>query len=135
MILIPAIDIKGGKVVRLVQGKFDQVTEYGNDPVEVAKYWEQAGAQRLHVVDLDGAKLGHLENPVIIHNIAKAVKIPVQVGGGIRGKAISDILLSSVDRVILGTSAALDKDREILKTIIKTWKDRVAISIDCQDGY
>lgn len=142
MIVIPAIDIKDGKVVRLVQGDFNKVTDYLLDPVEVAKEWEKQGAQRLHVVDLDGAKTGQLTNSGIIHDIANAVKIPVQVGGGIRNEMLVEMLLGSevlrsmkVERVILGTSAALDKNNKEFQKIIEKWKDRVAVSIDCKEGF
>ena len=86
MIIYPAIDIKDGKVVRLSQGKFDEITEYSGDPVAMARLWEKKGAQWLHVVDLDGAKTGEMQNLKIIINIVQSVSIPIQIGGGIRKK-------------------------------------------------
>ncbi|MDP2654531.1 MAG: 1-(5-phosphoribosyl)-5-[(5-phosphoribosylamino)methylideneamino]imidazole-4-carboxamide isomerase [Candidatus Omnitrophota bacterium] len=145
MLLIPAIDLKNGKVVRLVQGHFDQVTEYNTHPAKVAQHWEKDGAKLLHVVDLDGAATGHLKNLDAIRSIVEAVKIPVQLGGGIRSKDIIDLLLGkkgSVSRVVLGTSAVIEKDiylrpaeNQGLKDIIAKWTDRIAVSIDCSDGY
>src|SRR3989338_6548771 len=84
MIIFPAIDIKDGKVVRLLQGNFDEVTEYSGDPVVVARKWQEKGAPWIHVVDLDGARTGQLQNYEVIIKIANSVDIPIQVGGGIR---------------------------------------------------
>ena len=121
MIIFPAIDIKDGKVVRLLQGKFDQVTQYAPTPAAAAKEWEKAGAQWLHVIDLDGAKEGAVKNSDTIIAIAKAVKIPVQTGGGIRTKEdISRLLNGGVARVILGTKVTQDKNflKEIMIIIL-----------------
>ena len=84
MILFPAIDIRGGKCVRLIQGDYDRETVYHDSPAEMAKEWERQGAEYIHVVDLDGAKTGNTLNSEAIGQLAKAVKIPVQVGGGVR---------------------------------------------------
>ena len=133
MIIFPAIDIKDGKVVRLSQGKFDEVTEYSGDPVAMARLWEKKGAQWLHVVDLDGAKTGEMQNGEIILNIARSVSIPIQIGGGIRKKEdIQKLLDGGVSRTILGTK--IIEDRIFLKEIIDQWKDKIAVSLDCSNG-
>lgn len=133
MIIFPAIDIKKGEVVRLVKGKFDQVTVYSDNPVDIAMQWERAGAQWLHVVDLDGAKTGVIENYDHIIKITQAVQIPVQMGGGIREKKdIKNLLLYGVKRVILGTK--IIESRDFLKDVIKEWKDRIVVSLDCENG-
>jgi len=133
MIIFPAIDIKEGKVVRLAQGKFDEVTEYSGDPVAMARLWEKKGARWLHVVDLDGAKVGEMQNLDIVLNIVQSVSIPVQVGGGIRKKEdIQKLLNGGVARVILGTK--IIEDRTFLKEIIDQWSTKIAISLDCSNG-
>ena len=133
MILFPAIDIKNGKVVRLKQGIFDKVTEYDPDPVKIAQKWEDQGAEWLHVIDLDGAKSGKMKNAGIIGNIAQSVKIPVQVGGGIRTEEdIQELLASGVSRVILGTKVI--EDRDFLKSILARWPEQIAVSLDCSNG-
>ena len=133
MIIFPAIDIKEGNVVRLAQGKFDQVTEYSGAPAAMAKLWEKKGSQWLHVVDLDGAKTGEMQNVEIILNIAKSVNIPIQTGGGIRKEEdIQKLLEGGIARVILGTRVI--EDRSFLKKIIRQWKDKIAVSLDCSNG-
>lgn len=134
MIIFPAIDIKDGKVVRLFQGKFDEVTEYSGDPVVVAQKWQQAGAHWLHVVDLDGAKTGTMHNRDIIIRIAKEISIPIQVGGGIRSREdIQTLLEGGVARVILGTRVI--SDRDFLAEMLDRWKKKIAVSLDCADGF
>jgi phosphoribosylformimino-5-aminoimidazole carboxamide ribotide isomerase len=134
MIIFPAIDIKEGKVVRLVQGQFDRVTEYSQDPVKVAEHWKAQGAQWLHVVDLDGARTGQMTNAVIIKKIASTVGIPIQVGGGVRSlEIIKDLFENNVARVILGTKAF--EDQEFLKTALKTWPENIVVSLDCSNEY
>jgi phosphoribosylformimino-5-aminoimidazole carboxamide ribotide isomerase len=133
MILFPAIDIKDGKVVRLKQGKFDEVTVYSVDPVKTAKEWAGLGAQWLHVVDLDGALKGELKNKSIIFDIARNVPIPVQTGGGIRtAQDVEEILTGGVQRIILGTKAIAD--RKFLKKLLQKWPDQIAVSVDCLNG-
>ncbi len=133
MIIFPAIDIINGQVVRLIQGKFDQVTEYSKDPVSVAKQWEQRGAQWLHVVDLDGAKIGQIQNKDVILKIVKAVKIPVQMGGGVRSSAdVDNMLNGGVSRIVLGTRAI--EDRTFFKETLAKGKEKVAVSLDCNKG-
>ncbi len=134
MLIIPAIDIKNGKVVRLFKGRFDKVTEYGSDPVDMAKRWEGLGARYLHVVDLDGAQSGERKNGEAIKQIARAVKIPVETGGGIRSReVVDDYLQAGVARVILGTKAV--EDRAFLGGILKAWSERIAVSLDCHNGF
>ena len=135
MILLPAIDLKDGKVVRLFQGKFSDVTEYGDDPLAIAVQWQDMGAEWLHVVDLDGAKDARMGNKDIIKRIAQTLRIPVEVGGGIRDEAtIKDLLGDGkVARVILGTKAICN--RAFLKNMIKKYGDKICVSLDCSNGY
>ena len=133
MIIFPAIDIKGGKVVRLFQGKFDEVTEYSGDPLVVAQKWQQQGAQWLHVVDLDGARTGTMQNRDAIIEIAKKVPIPIQAGGGIRSREdIQRLIDGGVARVILGTRVI--SDHNFLIEALGLWKKKIAISLDCSQG-
>src|SRR3989338_7181433 len=128
MIIIPAIDIKDGKVVRLHRGEFDKVKIYSDSPVFVAKEWESQGAKLLHVVDLDGAISGELKNLDTIKDISEAVTIPLEVGGGIRTQESIEKLLSlGVHRVILSTSAC--EDDIFIQNIIDRFNERIVISI------
>ena len=134
MILIPAIDIKGGKVVRLFQGKFSDVTEYADDPLNMARKWEGLGAKWIHLVDLDGAKDGIMANKDVIKKIAQTVKIPVEVGGGIRSEeTITDLIKANVTRVILGTRAI--EDRSFLKKMLLLYGEKICVSLDCSNGF
>lgn len=134
MILIPAIDIKGGKVVRLFQGKFSDVTEYADSPLEMALQWEAMGAAWLHLVDLDGAKDGVMRNKEVIATIAQTVRIPVEVGGGIRSEETVKFLVeNNVSRVILGTKAI--EQREFLVKMLKEYGDKICVSLDCVNGF
>lgn len=134
MEIIPAIDIRGGRCVRLLQGKFDQETVYAADPVEVARRWESEGARRIHVVDLDGARSGAPQNLSIVEKIAAAVSVPLQLGGGIRSLAVAQSALAAgVQRVIIGTSAALDNS--IAEDIFGSLGDSSIVGIDAREGY
>ena len=134
MKLYPAVDIKDGKCVRLLQGRFDAITEYGDDPVAMAKKWEALGAEYLHVVDLDGARSGKAGNRATIKAMAAAVSIPVQTGGGVRTLAdVVELLEAGLTRVILGTSAV--RDRAMVKTAVERYGDRIVIGIDAKDGF
>ena len=134
MIVIPAVDIKGGKCVRLRQGKADAVTVFGDDPVAAALRWEAEGAEYLHVVDLDGAFEGKPANIAIVKNIIKAAKVKVEVGGGIRTDAVVEELLSAgADRVIIGTRAAESFDW--VKSLVAKHPGRVAIGVDVKNGF
>src|ERR1044071_5439753 len=106
---IPAVDIRGGRCVRLVQGDFSRETRYADDPAEMARHWQEQGAARLHVVDLDGARDGVRANAQVIARLLRSVSIPVQVGGGVRSlEAARELLAAGADRVIVGTRAAED---------------------------
>src|SRR6266851_1352669 len=108
---IPAIDIRGGRCLRLVEGDFAQETRYADDPAEMARYWQAQGAQRLHVVDLDGARDGVRGNAAVIARLLESVTIPVQVGGGIRSlEAARALLDQGADRIVVGTTAAEHPD-------------------------
>jgi phosphoribosylformimino-5-aminoimidazole carboxamide ribotide isomerase len=130
---IPAVDLKGGRCVRLRQGRMDDETVFGHDPAAIALRWQEAGAKRLHVVDLDGAVGGAPANAPAIADICRALAIPVQLGGGVRGlDGLARALDLGVDRVILGTLAA--KDPELALTAAARWPGRVVIGIDAKDG-
>jgi len=133
MIIYPAVDIKDGKCVRLVQGRFNDETVYSNSPVEMGLKWQKLGAKYLHVVDLDGARTGEAKNTEIIGEITQKLSIPVQHGGGIRTiEMMGKIIDKGVHRVILGTSAV--RDLEFVKNAIKTFPRKVVIGIDAKDG-
>lgn len=133
MIIFPAIDLKEGLCVRLMQGDPDRVTVYGKDPVATAQRWVQEGAQWLHVVDLDGAFSKSPKNRDAIASIVKAVSIPVQVGGGIREwQTIEDYLSLGVRRVILGTVAL--RQPELLEKACGRFPGRIALGIDARGG-
>lgn len=134
MQIIPAIDIRGGKCVRLIQGKFDQETVFADDPVQMARHWQSLGAQRLHVVDLDGAKTGQPLNTKVIARIVDALDIPVQLGGGIRTVETAKLMLDlGVERVIVGTSAVLDK--ALAQAMFDAFGDQVILGLDASDGF
>ncbi|MFC1872431.1 1-(5-phosphoribosyl)-5-[(5-phosphoribosylamino)methylideneamino]imidazole-4-carboxamide isomerase [Chloroflexota bacterium] len=134
MDIIPAIDLKGGRCVRLYQGDYSQETVFSEDPLDVALKWQARGAPRLHLVDLDGAAAGEPQNLEIINQIAQALLIPVEVGGGIRDAATVGLLLSSgVERVILGTAAVEDVD--FVRQMCKIYRDFIIVGIDARDGY
>ena len=134
MILIPAIDIKDGQVVRLYQGDFDRQTAYDPLPLMAAKRWKDMGAQWLHIVDLDGAKNGVMGNKEHITYIAQHLKMPVEVGGGIRDlQTVADLIKSGVERVILGTRAI--EDRQFLKNMLALHGDKICVSLDCSNGF
>lgn len=133
MIIIPAIDVRGGRCVRLLQGRFDAETVYGDDPAAMASRWAREGAQRLHVVDLDGARDGRPINQAALAAIVKAVDLPVQIGGGLRDlAAIESCLDAGADRVVLGTRVA--QDAEFLRDACAHFPGRVVVAIDARDG-
>ena len=133
MDIIPAIDIRGGRCVRLDQGDYARETVFANDPVEVAKRWQDLGAPRIHVVDLDGAKAGVPRNEAVIWRVIEAVSIPVQVGGGIRTLDIMDrYIKTGADRVVLGTAAV--KDQSVLVHALALFGDRILVGVDARDG-
>ena len=133
MLILPAIDLRGGNCVRLVKGDFKQETIYGEHPEEIALRWEEGGAEFLHVVDLDGALAGEPQNMDAIKRILQAVKIPVEVGGGIRSMESIDRLLSiGVSRVILG-SVAVHKE-ELVQEACSAYGNRIVVGIDAKKG-
>ncbi len=133
MLLIPAIDLQGGKCVRLRQGEMDQVTRYSDDPVAMAEHWQTLGARYLHVVDLDGAVAGVPKHLAQIQAITKQVSIPVQVGGGIRHPSIiRDYLSCGVHRVVVGTAAFQDSD--FLASAANQFPQKILVGIDVKQG-
>jgi len=133
MIIIPAIDLKDGKCVRLLQGKKDEVTVYSDDPAEMARKWQDLGAELLHVVDLDGAFTGEQKNFDKIKAIREAIDIPIELGGGIRDvESIEKLISLGVDRTIIGTSAA--KNPEVVEDACKKFPGQVIVGIDAKDG-
>ena len=133
MILFPAIDIRNGRCVRLTEGKFECETVFAEDPAEMAVRWADAGAEYLHVVDLDGALAGQSSNTEVIKRILAKVKIPVQVGGGIRTLAnIEKMLALGVTRVILGSVAV--RDPELVRAACHKFPGQVVVGIDAKNG-
>lgn len=134
MILLPAIDVRAGKAVRLTQGDYDRETRYDDDPVDAARRWADGGAEYLHVVDLDGAKAGRPLNLGAIGRIAAAVDCPVEVGGGLRDlEAVSAALEVGADRVVVGTAAL--KDPGFLGQLIAAHgPERTVVSVDARGG-
>jgi len=134
MILIPAIDIKDGKVIRLFQGDFNKQTDYDPYPLMAAKRWRDMGAQWLHIVDLDGAKNGVMGNKDHVIYITQKVNIAVQAGGGIRDiQTVDDLIKAGVKRVVLVTRAI--EDRQFLKNMLGIYGDKICVSLDCSNGY
>jgi len=133
LVIIPAIDIKDGKCVRLAQGDFDRVTTYADNPVDMALTWVQKGAELIHIVDLDGSVAGLPRNSKIILDIAKKINIPIQVGGGIRDMETIEFYLSNgVSSVILGTAAL--QDEEIIRDACETFPEKIILGIDALAG-
>ncbi len=133
MIIIPAIDLKDGKCVRLLQGKKEEVTVYSDDPASMAQHWVELGAKLLHVVDLDGAFTGEQKNFDKIREIRKSIHIPIELGGGIRDiERIEQLINLGVDRTIIGTSAA--KDPAMVKEACERFPGKVLVGIDAKDG-
>lgn len=133
MIIFPAIDIRGGKCVRLTEGRFDRETVFADNPVDMAVRWQAEGGEFLHVVDLDGALAGKPVNLGVIAQIVQAVSMPVQLGGGIRTLAvIEEILTAGVSRVILGSVAV--KNPELVTEACRLYGDKIVVGIDARDG-
>lgn len=134
MEIIPAIDMMDGKCVRLVQGRFDQSTVFSDDPVDAARRWVDEGAQRLHLVDLDGSRVGAPQEIDTIRRILSAVNVPTQLGGGIRSlETARQMIELGIGRVIIGTSAALDT--ELARRIFGELGDQAILGVDAKDGY
>lgn len=133
MFVIPAIDLKGGRCVRLRQGRMEEETIYAAEPAKVAAQWQAAGAEWIHVVDLDGAVTGRPMNSEAVAAIQKAVTIPLQLGGGIRDlQTIATWLSAGIDRVVLGTVAI--QDPTVIKEACRRYPGRIAVGIDSQAG-
>lgn len=131
--VIPAVDIRGGQCVRLYQGQYEQETVFSEDPVAMALRWQDEGACRIHVVDLDGARTGTPENLGIVRQMAKVLAIPIGFGGGMRQlRTIAQVLEAGVDRVILGTAAI--ETPELVKKACEMYGDRVAVALDARNG-
>jgi phosphoribosylformimino-5-aminoimidazole carboxamide ribotide isomerase len=132
---IPAVDIRGGRCVQLVQGDFGRETAYGDDPAAMARHWQALGAQRLHVVDLDGARDGVRGNAAAIADLLAAVDIPVQVGGGIRSLDTARLLLEQgADRVVVGTAAA-EQPRALGQWLQALGAERLIVGVDARGGH
>ena len=133
MEIIPAVDIRGGRCVRLYQGDFQRETVFGDDPLAAALAWQEAGATRLHVVDLDGAREGWPVNARVIGHVIEAVLIPVQVGGGLRDRqSIDRYLMAGANRVVLGTAAV--KNPSLLAEAIAEHGERIVVAVDARVG-
>ena len=134
MEIIPAIDLKSGRCVRLYQGDYGKETVYSDDPMEVALRWQREGAQRLHLVDLDGAALGKMANLDVIKEVVKVLDIPVQVGGGIRElETALDLLDTGVERVVLGTAVIQQPDL-VEELCRRCGSESVVAAVDARDG-
>lgn len=135
MLLIPAIDLKGGRCVRLSQGEFTRVETYSEDPLRYARRWLEEGAERLHIVDLDGARLGvpQTQNLEVVRQIIRRTGLPVQMGGGVRSLEIAERMLRiGADRVILGTAVA--REEAAARDLFARLGDRAIVGIDARDG-
>ena len=133
MILYPAIDIRGGQAVRLLQGDYERETTYDSDPVDAARRWAGEGAEFLHVVDLDGAKAGEPRNLEAVRRIATAVSCPIQVGGGLRSpESVDAVLEAGAARVVIGTAAL--RDPQFLDAVVAERGERVVVSVDTRGG-
>lgn len=134
MTIYPAIDLRGGRCVRLRQGDFQQETVFGNDPGEMALQWQSQGAQALHLVDLDGAKAGKPTNLEALRSIRQAVTIPLQVGGGLRNEAdLNTIFELGINRAILGSKAC--QDPAWLEQMARRYPQRILLGLDAKAGY
>ena len=133
MVIIPAVDIKNGKCVRLLQGRMNDDTVYSDDPAAMAAKWERLGAQMIHVIDLDGAFSKSPQNVSVISKIAQTVQVPIQLGGGIRKEqTVAMYLEMGIRRVIIGTEAI--NRPEFVKRICKTYPDQIIVGIDARNG-
>ncbi len=133
MLVIPAIDLRRGRCVRLYQGDPQKETVYGDNPVEIARQWEQLGAKMLHLVDLDGAFTGLSQNAKVICSIAEEVRIPLQLGGGIRSReAVEKAISFGVSRVILGTM--LIEKPDLARELVDSFGESIIVGIDARDG-
>jgi phosphoribosylformimino-5-aminoimidazole carboxamide ribotide isomerase len=133
LILFPAIDIRGGRAVRLVQGDYARETEFDADPVDAALRWVEQGARALHVVDLDGAREGRPQNIDDVRRICAVAEVPVQVGGGLRsGDAVDEVLEAGAERAILGTAAF--SEPQLIDALTREHGERIVVSADARHG-
>ena len=133
MEVIPAVDIKGGRCVRLYQGDYSRETVFSDNAVVAAARWAAQGASRLHVVDLDGAAAGEPRNLAVVEKIVRGVNIPVQLGGGIRDEAVvARLLQAGVSRVVLGTAAV--ENPELVQKLCQQYGEAIVVSIDAREG-
>jgi phosphoribosylformimino-5-aminoimidazole carboxamide ribotide isomerase len=133
MLIFPAIDLQAGRCVRLTQGDFARSQEFSGDPTAVARRWQAEGARWLHVVDLDGARMGAPQNLEAIRSIRQAITIPIQAGGGLRAvESVAALFDLGIERAILGTAAL--KDRAFLRACLARWGERIAVGLDARDG-
>ena len=134
MKIFPAIDIKGGKCVRLLKGDFNKATEYKKSPIDQAKEFSNQGFRDIHIVDLDGALKGEPVNSKLIEEICKLTKIRIQIGGGIRSiDHINNLISIGVDRVVLGTVAV--EDIKFLENVCSKFKNKIAVALDVRNGF
>ncbi|MBI4368316.1 MAG: 1-(5-phosphoribosyl)-5-[(5-phosphoribosylamino)methylideneamino]imidazole-4-carboxamide isomerase [Candidatus Omnitrophica bacterium] len=132
MLIIPAIDLQDGKVVRLTQGAFDSEKVYSASPADVMQKWQAEGAKLVHIVDLDGAKDGKRKNLGSLKNILMVAKVPVQFGGGLRSyESVEEVLQTGVWRAVIGTKAF---DTALLEKLVHQFKERIAVGLDVRDG-
>ena len=133
MLIVPAIDLIDGEAVRLVQGDFSKKTVYNNNPADVAKKWQDAGAELIHLVDLEGSRQGHPIETETVRKIKEKVSVPIEIGGGVRKfEDIETFLNAGADYVILGTSVVADE--EFAKEVLKKYEDKIVIGIDAKNG-
>lgn len=131
--ILPAIDLRGGRCVRLVRGDYNAETIYGDEPIVMARKWEALGARRLHLVDLDGAKAGAPQNHEVVAEIARALSIPVQLGGGLRTReSIAQVLEAGVERAIIGTKAIESPDWA--REMFQEFGPRLILGLDAREG-
>ena len=134
MIIFPAIDLYEGKAVRLLRGEYDKMTVYSENPIEIARDFEEKGATHIHMVDLEGAKTGETPNIEIVKQIATETSLFVEIGGGIRSmETVDKYIKAGVDRVILGTAAV--ENRDFLCEAVKKYGEKIAVGADIKDGF
>ena len=134
MIIFPAIDLYEGKAVRLLRGEYDKMTVYSENPIEIARDFEEKGATHIHMVDLEGAKTGETPNLEIVKQIATETNLFVEIGGGIRSmETVDKYIKAGVDRVILGTAAV--ENRDFLCEAVKKYGEKIAVGADIKDGF
>ncbi len=134
MEVIPAIDIRGGRCARLFKGDYEQETVFEDDPVDAALRWRDAGAMRLHVIDLDGAKDGERVNAQTVRRIVDAVELPIQMGGGIRSAEDADAVLQMGAQIVIFGTAAVEKPDAVQNSVETFGADHICVSVDAKDG-